>query len=79
MILNQSQFEAVHSAMCALNLVGGRLDASLPAGETQAVRVLHEAPGEVVVTLIDIDPPGASTADVEVYESQHAFQQAYAA
>lgn len=63
-ILNQSQAEAVYSAMCALNNVGMRIDANI-----RATRVV-EGPGGGVVVFGYAQP-------TEQYANQSAFATAY--
>lgn len=73
-ILNQSQAEAVYSAMCHLNNVGARLDAFVE-------KVFHAremADGRVVVSSApNVTFPGSHDAEREVYENQSAFATAY--
>lgn len=64
MILNQSQAEAVYSAMCALGNVSGRVDAQMPSG-----RVVEGANGVILVT--------AYGKPSEDYGNQSAFATAY--
>lgn len=64
MILNQSQAEAVYSAMCALNNVGARIDVRLPSG-----RVV-EGPNSVILVT-------AYAKSSEEYNNQSDFAAAY--
>lgn len=67
MILNQSQAEAVYSAMCALNNVGAKLHASL---YERAQRIdIREAGGFVCV---EVDGQRR-----EVFESHDVFAATY--
>lgn len=50
MILNQAQAEAVYSAMCALNNVGGKLDVKIPAGNGLCTRVFEAMQGIILIT-----------------------------
>lgn len=63
-ILNQAQAEAVYSAMCALNNVGGRIAANIGV-----INVYESIDGWVQVT-----SPGLPT---EVYATQSEFATAY--
>lgn len=66
-ILNQAQAEAVYSAMCALNNVGGRLHATLEQdGAVHVAEVRH-----------GIDVWVANGGPVENYPDQSAFATAY--
>lgn len=66
LILNQSQAEAVYSAMCALNNVGGALSATI-----EVIRVEETHSGAVQVWTLDtIDNP-------ERHADQSAFATAY--
>lgn len=69
LILTAAQAEAVYSAMCALNNVGGRLRVQLTQGKN-VILVEEFASGGVVV---DTKPRHS----VEVYAGQHAFATAY--
>lgn len=73
-ILNQSQAEAVYSAMCALNNVGGRIAATVAVVDVGThVNVYETSSGIVFVTKVcDFD-----RVDSEEYESQAAFATAY--
>lgn len=64
MILNQAQAEAVYSAMCALNNIGGRIDA----------RIGYTRVNETVSAGILVTAPDHST---EQYNDQAAFAAAY--
>lgn len=66
-ILNQAQAEAVYSAMCALNNIGGQLS-QVRAG---FVRVVEHGAGHFVVS----DERGR--LESEVYDNQSAFATAY--
>ena len=69
LILKQSQAEAVYSAMCALNNVGGRINATL--NETE--RVVERISGSIyVLAWIDCD-----WVPREHYTDQNAFAEAY--
>ena len=67
-ILNQTQAEAVYSAMCHLNNVGGRLHATLE--QDNGVHVREDRAGEVTVWIVNGGP-------VEQYPDQSAFATAY--
>lgn len=68
-ILNQSQAEAVYSAMCHLNNVGGRI--AVTFGER--VRVMEMANGAVHVR----QHLGGAWEPAELYADQSAFATAY--
>lgn len=73
-ILNQSQAEAVYSAMCYLNNVGARLDAFLD----KAFHAREMADGRVVIHIVpNLTFPGSHAAEPEVYTDQSAFATAY--
>lgn len=75
MILNQAQAEAVYSAMCALNNVGGRADAFIEGATTNIhARELYD--GRLVVHEIPHDAP-KSDITTERYDNQAAFATAY--
>lgn len=69
LILNQSQAEAVYSAMCHLNNVGMRIGATLDG----AVRVIELPAGTVHVRRYI----GGEWVDGELYGNQTAFATAY--
>lgn len=68
LILNQAQAEAVYSAMCALNNVGGRLVCIVQ----EAAEVSEAASGSIFVRR-----QNASFGANEHYEDQSAFATAY--
>jgi len=70
MILNQAQAEAVYSAMCALNNVGGRIAAMMEFKTKNEVQVTQQADGQVLV-LKDIG------LTCERHADQAAFANAY--
>lgn len=65
MILNKSQADAVYSAMCALNNVGGQIDVRI---EALSVRSLES--GMIVVSC-------TTSRRIEGYASQKDFALAY--
>lgn len=67
MILNQAQAEAVYSAMCALNNVGGGFSGTIVLPDDMAVSCWSE--GESTVS--------AGNGAVESYVNQAAFASAY--
>lgn len=67
LILNQAQAEAVYSAMCALNNVGGRVFATM--GDQRVT----EANGAVTVS----EYQEGQWEPCERYDSQSAFATAY--
>jgi hypothetical protein len=70
MILNPAQAEAVFSAMCALNNVGGRLDAYIGA-----IQVKEFAAG---ITVVRLDREnGLLEREGEQYIDQAAFAATY--
>jgi uncharacterized protein YjaG (DUF416 family) len=77
MILNNSQAEAVYSAMCALNNVTGMIHVVMPgkaAGET--ITVSQEVVSRKVVinlrSMIELEP-----ISTEQYKDQNHFVRAY--
>lgn len=76
MILNQSQAEAVYSAMCALNNVGGRVDARIPEDGAVVTRVCDTLSGEIHISIENRIVLGSSEI-VELHEDQSAFATAY--
>ena len=73
LILNQSQAEAVYSAMCHLNNVGGRLHATLE--QDGAVHVRET--GQGIQVWINEGEHLAPGCEVEQYADQSAFATAY--
>ena len=71
-ILNQSQAEAVYSAMCALNNVGGIVAVDLEGGDLRVQQ--HHTSGKVCVTHFRAAP---RRPDFESYADQSAFATAY--
>lgn len=73
-ILTQAQAEAVYSAMCHLNNVGGRITATVAIVDNGTFVNIHETSlGIVFVTKVcDFD-----RVDHEEYESQTDFATAY--
>lgn len=69
LILNQAQAEAVYSAMCALNNVGGRIDVLIPNPGGVIVQVQEMQHGEVWVFF--------GSLGSENYADQSAFAAAY--
>lgn len=67
-ILNQAQAEAIYSAMCALNNVGGHLACELIDGTV----VIEKSPLNPQVIQVSSNGRGD-----EFYESQAAFATAY--
>jgi len=73
-ILNQSQAEAVYSAMCHLNNVGARIDVFLD----KAFHAREMADGRVVIYIVpSVTFPGSHDAGPEIYADQAAFATAY--
>lgn len=74
-ILTQAQAEAVYSAMCHLNNVGGQMNASFEGG---AVSAIEWSEGTVTVTRHRA-PAGFPYCNEqqETYSSQSAFATAY--
>lgn len=71
-VLNKTQAEAVYSAMCALNNVGGKVKAMFGDVSTEGINVFESA-GEVHVAWV-------RTCDVlhaEIYPDRSAFATAY--
>lgn len=73
MILNQSQADAVYSAMCALNNVGGRVDTRFVNGMASVIEVRDRADRGVIVLF----QTGGATRDIEKHINQAAFAAAY--
>lgn len=72
LILNPAQAEAVYSAMCALNNVGGLVRIDFERGDLTVQE--HHTSGKVtVVRLVDT----AARQEFESYASQAAFAVAY--
>lgn len=76
LILNQSQAEAVYSAMCALNNVSGRIDASMPAGGGTGARVRETIDGSILVAG-EFRGEAHGGPWKEIYADQNAFATAY--
>lgn len=75
MILNQSQAEAVYSAMCALNNVGARATRiAVPGKDGDDDAAVVERPDGAVVVLGIL---GSIPFDEEIHASQSAFAAAY--
>lgn len=75
MILNQAQAEAVYSAMCALNNVGGRSHVRINAARGGLIHV-NELP-DGAIQLWRGDAVGYPTGAIENYADQSAFAAAY--
>lgn len=71
MILTAAQAEAIYSAMCALNNVGGALRATMPQANSEKWLKVRECEDFGTIKVI----VGFTTA--EVYADQNAFAQAY--
>lgn len=71
LILNQSQAEAVYSAMCALNNVKGYGMVGMPVPRDSDVQVRWESSGAVEVS------KGRHLGKREQYANQSAFATAY--
>jgi acyl-coenzyme A thioesterase PaaI-like protein len=82
MILNEAQAEAVYTAMCHLNNVGGELSVTLNAhnfikaltaeAPQNFIRVLHSGQNVKVLKVVDM-----RIEVKENYESQSLFAEAY--
>lgn len=72
MILNQAQAEAVYSAMCALNNVGGLVAIDMNSGDLRVQQ--HHTSGKVCVTDLS---PAPRRPNFESHASQAAFAYAY--
>lgn len=78
MILNQSQAEAVYSAMCALNNVNGRLHARMSGRyEGSIVHCVEQSGGRGQLQIYWGDPSGNPHGLAEHYPNQAAFATAY--
>ena len=75
MILTQAQAEAVYSAMCALNNVGGRLHARIKATPGALIHVNELPSGHM--QLWPGDAVGNPTGPLESHHNQSAFATAY--
>jgi hypothetical protein len=73
MVLNTSQAQAVYSAMCALNNVGGRIKTEITQGRDDELRVLEMDDGSVSILYVET----GRVADSERYTNQAAFAIAY--
>ncbi len=75
MILTQAQAEAVYSAMCAMNNIGGTISASLHTNDWRIhVNALTGNGVGIKATARGVSPTVVRT---EGYESQAAFASAY--
>lgn len=73
MILNQATAEAVYSAMCALNNVGGKLNADVPGVHPgHSVNVLETHRGVLIRHM-----SGGACRNLERHTNQAAFAAAY--
>ena len=73
-ILSQSQAEAVYSAMCALNNVGGRIEhMQFPTDAGESVSVVERLDGKVDVWL----SRNGQAHESESHANQAAFADAY--
>lgn len=72
LLLSKPQAEAVYSAMCALNNVGGRVLAFIPLGGGHVATVRERAAGYVW-----IEAEGFGGINEELHDSQSAFAAAY--
>lgn len=70
MILNQAQAEAIYSAMCALNNVGGRIAVMIDFNKASEREIVQDNYGNVLVKS-DLG------MKVERHTSQAAFAAAY--
>jgi len=73
LILNQSQAEAVYSAMCALNNVGGRVQATFGDRASESVHAFEKDCGSVRVVQVR----RYRVVLAENYPNQSAFATAY--
>lgn len=71
LILTQAQAEALYSAMCALNNVGGRLSQIDIGEQSSSPQARFTIAGSVIVER------GMPHCDREVYDDQSAFATAY--
>lgn len=71
MILNQSQAEAVYSAMCALNNVGGRMSCLDLGQQSRDPQIRCTVGGSIVIER------GMPFCDREAHDNQSAFAAAY--
>ena len=74
MLLNDSQAQAVYSAMVALNNINARLDAHIEQTRNVVLRVNQNWLGAVVVTY----SYGGTVRESEIHADQNAFMNAYA-
>lgn len=68
-ILNPAQAEAVYSAICALNNVGGSMSSTMETKEGRTIHVAASDFGGVVI--------GHGLRTIENYKTQAAFAAAY--
>lgn len=73
MILNQSQAEAIYSAMCAMNNVGGRIAVNFDEDKAESINIFEKADGTVSVWQRNY----GLTHNDETHTSQAAFATAY--
>ena len=76
-ILSQAQAEAVYSAMCALNNVGGKVDAYVPNLSNPAKKGHLVVVREMGATAIEVRAGFAEGAEREDYRNQAAFAASY--
>ena len=76
-ILNQAQAEAIYSAMCALNNVGGHLDAYVPNLSNPAKKGHLVVVREMGAATIEVRAGFAEGAEREDYRNRSAFAAAY--
>lgn len=76
-ILTQAQAEAVYSAICALNNVGGKVDASVPNLSNPKKHGHFVLVREMSVNAIEVRAGFAEGAEREDYRNQAAFAAAY--
>lgn len=77
LILTKAQAEAIYSAMCVLNNVGGKVDAYVPNLSNPAKKGHLVAVREMGATTIEVRAGFAEEEEREDYRNQAAFAAAY--
>lgn len=77
LILTKAQAEAIYSAMCVMNNVGGKVDAYVPNLSNPAKKGHLVAVREMGATTVEVRAGFAEGAEREDYRNQAAFATAY--
>jgi len=75
-ILTTLQADACYRAMCELNAIVARLDAVFPVSADKCVRVT-QAPGDSAGIAVYLGAYRGRIDDVELFNSQQEFAEAY--